>query len=255
MPVDELDFEDVRDDNDRYYTSLARFRESRLTLLIRSVLSLLALVFGVFLISARWDDVSFLVMTPDQPRQLGDLRSEEFDPQALTALQTNDFVSFENDIILFDEIKSADSFYSFYYSPLTHFVVRTPQHLPAKDDEGVYSISDREMKWVMARRVFPEDLSVSIAGQGRLLRAADAPDWAKGVLEFMSTSSGDPIDSMFVLLEGDSPASYRVYGILFAVAVILVLLTIIFWGNSVRKFLAVKREFESIKKEGMSLNA
>ena len=255
MPSDDLDFDALRQDNDRYFDTMARYRESRTTLIIRSALSLLALGFGAFLMVSRFSDVSYLLFAPDAPVALGDVRSDSFSADTLKQLKTNDFVSFENDIIQFDEVRSSDGTYSFYYSPLTRFVVRTAQKLPAKDKEAIPELGQRELNWIMQRMVFPEDLTVSLSGQGRLIAAADAPDWARSVMDFMSKSSGDPVDSMFLMLEGDKPDSYKVYGFLFLVAVVLVLLTILFWGNSVRKFLLVKHDFESISSKGINLDA
>lgn len=251
MPTDELDFEKVREDNDRYFRTLTRFREARVALFFRSFLSLAAILFGLFLVYSWWDDVSYLFLTPNDPIPLGNLRSDKFDPDSLTSLKSNDYVSFENDIILYNEIKSADGTYTFYYSPITHFVVKTPQQIPAKDQGGVYAITEGELKWIVNRQVFPEDLSVSINCHGRVVKAEDAPDWTDSVFEFMSNSSEEPISSMYYFMDGDFPSSYGIYGILFVVAVVLVVLTVVFWLRSFQKFLVLRREAAQVKSESL----
>lgn len=255
MPADELDFDTLREDNNRYFSTLTRYREMRVSLIFRSALAAIVLIFASFPISSLVPDVSYWLFAPSTPIPLGNLRAPEFDPESLKKLKTNDYVSFENDVIQYNEIRSSDSKYVFYYSPLTHCVVRTAQIIPQKTAAEVSYLSAREVQWIIEGKVLPEDFSVGLTGSGRLMTAKDAPDWARSAIEFMANSSGDSQDSMFFLLEGDTPSSYGGFAALFAGAMLLVLMTLLLWGRAFMKFLKLKKEFESIRNKEMNLNA
>jgi len=218
-------------------------------------MSVLALVFGLFIVGARISDVSYYLFGGDTVKELGDVRENRPDAATLQSFETNDFVSFKNDVILFDELKSSDGKYSFYYSPLTKFIVRTSRVLPALEDDGsIIEINTSHQDLIIDKIAFPQNLAVSFDGSGRFVKGEDAPEWARQIMEFMANSSGDSVDSINLLFDGDTPDSYAVYGMLFAVALFLLLLTLLFWGLALRKLLAVKNELNRLKKMGIDVN-
>jgi len=242
----EMDFL-VRAD-DQYFEELKRLKEARFRLGLRGSLTLVALLVGSYFIHISMGDVGYYFKKGSSPIELGDLRSPEFDPQTMEFLATNDLVSFENDVIMFDDLQSEQ--FSFYYSPVSHFVVRTSRQLPDKDE---YRITDRvvtvdawEAGLISTRKAFPWDLRVSFSGQGRVVAHEDLPDWAESIVSYMSNSSGVPSEQMRLLLDGDEPEGYKIFLYLILGAAILMAGTVGFFLDALVRYIKARKRMASL---------
>ncbi|MBM4355084.1 MAG: hypothetical protein FJ109_15085 [Deltaproteobacteria bacterium] len=229
--------------DDEYFRQLKRYKEARFRLGFRGLLTAVALAVGVYFIHVSMPDVGYYFGEGQQPVDLGDVRSKKFDPSILDTLKTNDQVAYRNDVVMFDELSSEE--FNFYYSPLTHFVVRTARELPDKElfrlRDSIVELSEWEVGLVTGKRAFPWDLKVSFDGGGRVVRYADAPKWARPVMTFMANSSGDDAQSLFLLLEGDLPEKYAVYLYLIIGAGVLMLATTAFFADALVRWLRARR--------------
>jgi hypothetical protein len=224
--------------DDQYFDRLKRFKEARFRLGLRGGLMLVGLAVGAWFIFLSQGEVGYYFKKDAKVYDLGDVRRTDFDYSLVQALDTNDIVSFKNDVIVFDDLESEK--FSFYFSPMTHFVVRTPRELP---DKEIFRISDRiveldpyEVGLVSQRKAFPADLAVAFDGQGRVVAGSDVPDWAQPIFQYMSNSSGTPTSEMRLFLDGDQPEDYAVFLYLIIGAAILMLGTIIFFLDALVRY-------------------
>lgn len=236
-----LDFLERADDE--YFRQLKRYKEARFRLGFRGLLTAVSLVVGSYFITVSMPDVGYYFRQGQQPVDLGDVRGKEFRPAFLDSLRTNDQVTYRNDVVMFDELSSEE--FNFYYSPLTHFVVRTARELPDKElyrlRDSIIELSEWEVGLVTGKQAFPWDLKVSFDGSGRLVRFADAPKWARPVMTFMANSSGDDIATFCLLLEGDEPNKYSLYLYLIIGAGVLMLATTGFFLDALVRWLRARR--------------
>jgi hypothetical protein len=243
MPDNDLNMDFLENASEGYFDALKVWKEARFRLGLRGSLTLVALAVGTYFISISMGDVGYYFKKDTPVLVLGNLRAKDFDRERVMALYTNDCVSFENDAIMFDDLQSEQ--FSFYYSPITKFVVRTSRELP---DKEVYRIADRiveldmtEAGLVSSRMAFPSDLAVSFAGEGRVLSGADIPDWAHPIIAYMSNSSGVPPQEMRLFLDGDKPQGYRVFLLLIIGATVLMAATVAFFLDAVVRYRRAKK--------------
>jgi len=209
------------DDLDR----LKLTREAKFRFGVRLVMSCVFLLVGLFFLLLSYSEVQFFFRSGDAVVELGDLRRPDFDSKVLDGLNTNDQVSFRNDIIMFNDLKTES--HKLYYSPLSNFVVMTPRDLPKKDYEynmqRIYEIDSWEESMLLAKKVFPEDLKVSFDGGGRVIAWKDAWDWVRPAMEYMANSSGVPKEELTLVLDGERPDSkaYKMYFMMFVVSVVV----------------------------------
>ncbi len=238
---DGLEFLEQADDE--YFQRLKAVKEARFRLGFRGLLTAASVAIGIYFISISMADVGFYFRKGEPPVDLGDVRSKTFDRSRLDSLVTNDQVSFRNDVVMFDELKTEE--FNFYYSPLTHFVVRTAREMPDKElyrlRGTVVELTEWEVGMVTGRRAFAWDLKVAFDGAGRLIRWADAPQWARPILSYMANSGGDDIESLCLVLDGDDPDEYSVYLYLIVGAGVLMLATIGFFVDALVRWLRARR--------------
>lgn len=246
MPDNDFNMDFLENASEGYFDALKVWKEARFRLGLRGSLTLVALAVGVYFISISMGDVGYYFKKDTPMVMLGDLRAGDFDRQRVLALYTNDYVSFENDAIMFDDLQSEK--FSFYFSPITKFVVRTSRELP---DKEVYRIADRiveldmtEAGLVSSRMAFPSDLAVSFAGEGRVLSGADIPDWAQPIFSYLSNSSGIPASEMRLFLDGDKPEGYRVFLLLIIGAAVLMAATVAFFLDAAVRYRRAKNAMQ-----------
>lgn len=214
-------------------------REARFRLGVRLALSLVFLAVGVIFWSLSQDEVEYFFRRSAPAVDLGDLRSVEFTPAMVEGLKTNDYVTFRNDIIMFEDLRTDDHF--FYYSPLTRFVVFTPRALPSKSEfyqiQRIYEVDPFEESLILGKKVFPEDLQVSFDGGGRVMTFDETYDWVKPAMEYMANSASVPKESLKLLLDGVEPQG-RQFTLFFAMYVVAVA---VFVGGIVMALAAILR--------------
>jgi len=224
--------------NEEYFDHLRQMKEARFRFVLRGGLALVALVVGSYFIGMSMNDVGYYFKKDDAPVNLGNLRAADFDVARLANLGTNDYVEFQNDVIVFDDLESEE--FSFYYSPVTNFVVRTKRELP---DKEVYRLADRivtlsswEAGLVAGQLAFPADLKVSFDGRGRLVTQPGIPDWATPIISYMANSSHVPVAQIRLFLDGDQPEDYQVFLFLIIGAAVLMAGTVGFWIDAVVRY-------------------
>jgi hypothetical protein len=245
--MDDRDFDlaFLEEASDQYFENLKRFKEARFRLGLRGGLMLVGLVVGLYFIFISMDDVGFYFKDSAKVVELGDLRSSDFDYSIVQSIYTNDLVSFENDVIVFDDLQSQDVKYYFYFSPVTNFVVRTEKELPDKEviriASRVVEIDSFGASMVAQRKAFPEDLAVSFSAHGRILADKDIPEWADPILSYMSNSSGVPKREMRLFLDGVEPSEHAPFLYLIIGAILLMLGTVVFFTDAMVRYLRSRR--------------
>ncbi len=243
MADSDFDKDFLESADEHYFERLKHLREARFRLGLRGGLMAIGFVIGIYFVFVSREDVGYYFKQEAEIVELGNLRAKDFDYSKVQALETNDIVSFENDVVVFDDLESEK--FSFYYSPITNFVVRTERALP---DKEIFRISDRiveigpfEAGLISQRKAFPADLAVTFAGQGRIVAGKQLPKWAEPVIKYMSNSSGVQVGEIRLLLEGDKPEDYAPFLYLIIVAVILMLGTVGFFVDAWIRYRRVKR--------------
>lgn len=243
MTHDEFDIDALEKADDLHFEQMKRLKEARFRFGLRGALALVALLVGGYFVYLSMGEVGYYFKKGEQPVDLGDLRSPQFDPSSLDSLQTNDYVKFSNDAIMFDELQSEE--YSFYYSPITHFVVRTRQEMPDKEElrlrDSIVELDPWEVSMVAGKKAFTWDLKVSLAGEGRLINMNDAPEWAASIAKFMANSSGVPVTKLRIFLDGEAPESYNVFFYLILAAGLLVLVTVAFFFDAAIRLARIRK--------------
>jgi hypothetical protein len=225
-------------------------RSARDRLIVRSVFSLLVLALGAWFLTSTRLDIQYYLKKGSAPKDLGDLRSESFDPKGLEALGTNDYVRFSNDVLLFEEYVAMGgtpgregqegSGTRVYYSPLTHFVVATNQPLPDKtafkERDSLIQLDKWGLDMVVRKQAFAWDVMVAIGGEGRLLAYDDIPPDALPAISFMSNSGQYPKEKMFLFLDGEKPGDRQGLPAMVGLAVLIVALSVAFWAQSLVRY-------------------
>jgi len=245
LPMSDKDFETsgLAGVDDVYFERMKAFKDAKFRLGLRGALTVVALLVGSYFIYISLGEVGYYQKRGTTPVDLGDVRSARFEPDVIGVLATNDYVKLENDVIMFDELKSEE--YSFYFSPITNFVVRTRQEMPDKDTfrlrDSVIELDAWEATMVARKMVFPWDLKVSISAEGRVIDMEDAPKWAGAVASFMANSSGVPMEEMHIFLDGEAPESYAVFFYMIIGAAILMAVTVAFFLDAVVRYLKTRK--------------
>lgn len=243
MADSDFDKDFLENADEQYFERLKHLREARFRLGLRGGLMAIGFVIGIYFIFVSREDVGYYFKQDAALVELGNLRADAFEAGKVQALETNDIVSFENDVVVFDDLESEK--FSFYFSPITNFVVRTERDLP---DKEVFRITDRiveigpfEAGLISQRKAFPADLAVTFSGQGRIVAGAQIPEWAEPVVKYMSNSSGVPVSEIRLLLDGDKPEDYAPFLYLIIAAIILMLGTVGFFVDAWVRYRRVKR--------------
>lgn len=231
-----------------YFDRLKATKEARFRVGLRGGLMVVGLVIGIYFIFVSRNDVGYYFKKDAAIIELGNLRAKDFDDSRVKALVTNDRVSYENDVVVFDDLESEK--FSFYFSPLTNFVIRTEQKLP---DKEVFRLADRivelnpfEAGLISQRMAFPADLAVNFSGQGRVVSGDQMPKWALPVIKYMSNSSGVPTSEIKLFLDGDKPEDYAPFLYLIIGAIVLMLGTIAFFIDAWIRYARIRRQLHRV---------
>jgi hypothetical protein len=230
--------------DEHYFEQLKQLKEARFRLGLRGGLMAIGFVIGLYFIFVSLDDVGYYFKQDASTIALGNLRAKDFDYSTVQALYTNDVVSFENDAVVFDDLESEK--FSFYFSPITNFLVRTERELPDKEifrlAERIVEIGPFEAGLISQRKAFPADLAVSFSGKGRIVAGEMLPEWAEPVIKYMSNSSGVPVAEIRLFLDGDKPEDYAPFLYLIIIAIILMLGTVGFVVDAWIRYRRIKRQ-------------
>jgi hypothetical protein len=71
-----------------------------------------------------------------------------------------------------------------------------------------------------------------MGGQGRLIRASEAPSWARSAVNtYRKTANLDP-EAAWVFIDGDAPGDYASFAILWAAALLAPVLPLVLLGRA-----------------------
>lgn len=221
---------------------LGRLREARLKLGLRGVVLLVSVFLSTYFIHIAQPNFLYWMTRSDDAADLGDLRLNGDARERLGILESHTRVRFENDVPTIDSLKTDQGDY-FYYSPLTRCVVKTDVPIPEK---GGYLLVTPELgpfesRLVIDKLAHPEDVMVSMMGDGRFIRGEDAPERYDTLLEFFSRQSKVPQDQICLILDGDLPEDNWPAAPMTALPPVLVLITLGIFGVAARRYLRVRR--------------
>lgn len=245
----EVDWNESQDD---FINAVKSVRDLKVKVLVRGLLCIVAIVFGGMILNSRFQDLSYFLKNNQDPINLGNLRDGKFNPEVISELKSNDYVKYENDVLLFDdEVESEDGGLSFYYSPITNFVVRTERKLPQKDPFQTVELDAWGVDLIVRKMAMPEDLAVSWAGEGRIITFDDSPAWAQGLLQFVARSTREDVSNLRLFLDGDVPSKYKPYAIIFSVVAILVAVSLGLLIRAIVKYRRSMIELRSMREGGI----
>jgi hypothetical protein len=205
---------------------LGRVRDSRLKLVLRTMVFVGALVACGHILRLSLPDLEYFLSRGQAPVELGDLRSPEFRSSVLDGLPSNALVSFRNDVITMDRIRTKE--HEFYFSPLSKSIVRTAEALP---DKSAYELLTNELDpWetdlVLAKKAFPEDFQVTFEGTGRFLHNQELPSWTKPLLAYYSKGSGTAPDQIHLIMDGELPQNQWPALVICLAALLIIFITL-----------------------------
>lgn len=221
---------------------LGRLREARLKLGLRGVVLIVSVFLSVYFLRIAQPNFLYWLTRSDEATDLGDLRSQGDPREQLEALKSHTRVRFDNDVPTIDSLKTDQGDY-FYYSPLTRCVVKTDAPIPEK---GGYLLVTPELDpfeshLVINKLAHPEDVMVSMNGDGRFIRGEDAPSRFDTLLEFFSRQSKVPQEEICLFLDGDLPEDNWPAAPMTALPPVIVLITLGIFGSAARSYLRAKR--------------
>jgi hypothetical protein len=135
-----------------------------------------------------------------------------------------------------DEIQAREAAgerHRYFLCPMFAVVVRTTQPFPTKPwGRTAVTVDAAYVDLLNERKAFPQDLTVSMGGQGRLIRASEAPSWARSAVNtYRKTANLDP-EAAWVFIDGDAPGDYASFAILWAAALLAPVLPLVLLGRA-----------------------
>lgn len=185
-------------------------RARRVRWMRQSVMLLLLALSGLAIWSGRVE-LQYL-FSSGEPVELGSIVDQFLEAPERRELPSNQFAH-ASGLVMTSESEAGR--YRYFYCPLYQLVVRTERELP---DQPLSTAAHIEVDAKFApllesRLVFPHDLTEFFEAEGRLIRFADAPRWARPALQFYAPLiEGRPEDA-YLLVDGDAPSSFVWYGV------------------------------------------
>lgn len=194
-------------------------------LLWRTIFALVVTAVSVVLMMATRHEFTYWLHRGEPPIELGDLRQQWRDGVRELSVPSNSYVRAEGLYVTHEMAvihdgeeppsdpsaagTTGEPSYKYFVEPLYRLVVRTPQELPDKPWHKQSVEVDSEWVWLVEKRLaFPQDLLMTMAIEGRLVRASEAPRWARrAVNTYALQTKVDPVDG-WILLDGDKPETY-----------------------------------------------
>ena len=229
-------------DSGEDFERLGRIREARIRLSLRAAVVLVSVLLSIYFLRIAQPNLLYWLNRGVPATDLGDLRRDDDAGARLRALESHTRVTYTNDVPTIDSLKTDQGDY-FYFSPLTRCIVKTPEPIPEK---GVYLLTTPELdvfdsRLVIEQKAHPEDVMVSMHGDGRLLLGADLPDRYDTLVDFFSQQSKVPGDDICLILDGDLPEDNWPAAPMTALPLVIVLITLGIFGSAVRSYTKARR--------------
>lgn len=184
---------------------------------VYGMLSLGVTALAAWLLATTWTDVRYAARVfGGEAVDLGDLRVRHR-TEARLDLPSDTHVKFTNAIVTY-EAGSAEGGYNFFYSPLYRLIVRTKRDFPPKRTGHTFQVEDHLVEMIGKHEIEPVDLSSGFDGEGRLYRATELPEVAKSLLTYYAPGIRAPLEEVYVVLDGETPAAAWPYLALWLVA-------------------------------------
>ena len=229
-------------DSGEDFEHLGRLREARLKLGLRAVVMVVSALLSGYLLNMARPNLCYWLTRGDPVADLGDLRRDDGALDRAQALESHTRVRYENDVPTIDRIKNDLDEY-FYFSPLTHCIVKTPEEIPEKETFRLSTpeLGPFESRLVIEKRAHPEDVMVSMKGDGRYLASADAPDRFDTLANYFSQQSKVPREEICLILDGDLPEDNWPAVPMTALPLVIVLITLGIFLAALRAYLRIRR--------------
>lgn len=229
-------------DSGEDFERLGRLREARLKLGLRAAVVLVGVLLSIYFLRIAQPNLLYWLGRGEEAVDLGDLRRDDDARKRIEALESHTRVRFTNDVPTIDSLKTDQGDY-FYFSPLTHCIVKTPEPVPEK---GGYLLTTPELgpfesQLVINKRAHPEDVMVSMKGDGRLVRGKDIPQRFGTLLGFFSQQSKVPREEICLIIDGDLPEDNWPAAPMTALPLVIVLITLAIFGAAVRSYSKARR--------------
>jgi hypothetical protein len=184
-------------------------------------------------------DFLYFFRSGEAPVDLGDLRARRATGETRLAVPGNSYVRLTGQVMTYE---AESETYQYFYCPLFDIITRTPRPLPAKDQYRSVEVP-ADLVWLVEERLaFAEDLTAGFSGEGRLLRADQAPRHHYLYDAYARTVTRPaPPDETWIFLDGDVPSDYWAYVAGYALALFLLGMSTWFFVRALRVYRRVRR--------------
>jgi predicted small integral membrane protein len=205
-------------------------------------IALLMVGLCVWVMTLIWSDVSYWAQGDDSLQDVGHVGEMWTGGATTLEAPSNHYVSMDGLFVTLESEGERDSakigerevVSRFFFCPLYDVAVRTQQPFPDKPVRQQWSleIDGRFASLLEERRAFPVDLTVTVAVQGRLMRASDVPYWHSDPLIYYQQVSGISAREMWLMIDGSKPSDHRSSALFFGVALLIALVGSAYVGRS-----------------------
>lgn len=175
---------------------------------IRTLIAIGVLAASGFLIGSNLPLVLYY-LGPHEARDLGDVRTEPASGQARIDAEPGSYIKASNLLVT---KRREGNFGNYFFCPASKMLVRTPRELPQISERDIEADVPAWLEHVLTeRKAMPEDFSIEMAVEGRLVRLRDMPGFSGAVGDYVRINlrlSDDEIDRSFGLLDGDVPDAH-----------------------------------------------
>jgi len=225
----------------------AAARQAKFRLILTAIL-VMALGLAAWL---NRDDISYMIGN-DSLVDLGDLRERwkagERPVDGFTDRSHNSLTQLDKAIVTEERISRSDVTY--FFDPILRMIVSTPRTLPEKLTTQP-AIHAAFVELHGGRWILPSDMTIAFAGKGRLVLADKAPRRYQAIVKVyrdaLLLDSRLEGEQLWLFIDGETPESLRAYGVVFGLALIVVLLSIAFWVRSNRRVRVLSDSLQAIK--------
>ncbi len=204
----------------------------------------LAVILSIVCVSTLWlnrEDFAFYLIDESEIVDMGDLRArwkagERPGDGTFPALTHNTWMRFESGIMVEEREGASGTFY--FFDPILKAIVVTARALPEKSPRSpVLHASFAEL--VNERWILVSDLTAAFSGQGRLVRASEAPRRYRNIITayrgyLQLDARMDPAD-LWLFLDGAEPTGQLTYVAIYVVAFVVMLLGFLFYWSARRR--------------------
>ena len=184
------------------------------------------------------NDFSYFLAPGSGVIDLGDLRARRTGGEERLQVPPDSYVKLRNQVMTYE---AESDCCQYFFDPLYNIITRTPRQLPEKNLYRSVEIPGKLAWLVQQRHAFAEDLTAGFDGEGRLVRVDRAPRWRYLYDAYERTIARmPPPDETYIFLDGATPGTYWTYGVAYAAALLLVLVTGLFFVRAVCSFLRLR---------------